>query len=456
MKKILAIFFALIVLALCAFMAGNLYLSARAGDYAISGELISGDAAAAEGLVFTERAEAMTGHLRWESEYDAANFSSSTEAGWSFERRDQSPDGEPAFSLSGFGVTVVGYGVGDSFIGGNEVQKAIFDELHAGIGESGSAGGDFLLNDYAGYWPAEVYVSNVVGMSSPVADILRVPFEREQWVHARLTVEPNDGWEFEISPVTEPVAGWADVRSVCAGGWLYYICAAYHDDGSLMNAGLMPGGSWGLYRMRCMEARGGWELDWDSAELVLPVDGFKSIWLEAMDDARLLLVSVEDGAVFAHTLNAESGELIQRLEIFPETGEYGGASDVYCFTAEGGVVFEFNGAAAAYLDDGETLTPALYVPDTLADTRPGFVQPEQYVYCELADCALINGRFAALYEANIQGNDEPGQPYYGYILTVSDETGVLCAEWLETPFSEMVSRYTTSYYTSCELGEAIT
>lgn len=119
------------------------------------------------------------------------------------------------------------------------------------------------------------------------------------------------------------------------------------------------------------------------------------------DGSRLLVFTVERGAVWLTVLDAASGEQTQRFELFP-AAMLGGIGvepcfddgAMQCFLTEGRAVFVLGGRAAAALNYADGLYELCFTADTLAGADCGVAYGLDCVFdgermAVLTDCGKV-------------------------------------------------------------------
>lgn len=200
-------------------------------------------------------------------------------------------------------------------------------------------------------------------------------------------------------------------------GYMYFSFAVTGADGSHPDGSGLPGGGWSIWRFPCTayltpeETGSRWWLsgqfragaDTGALESVcLLPDGWEDVTLDlSYDGSRLLVFTVERGAVWLTVLDAASGEQTQRFELFP-AAMLGGIGvepcfddgAIQCFLTEGRAVFVLGGRAAAALNYADGLYELCFTADALAGADCGVAYGLDCVFdgkrmAVLTDCGKV-------------------------------------------------------------------
>ena len=442
-----AIAFLLIFALICGafgFMSADLSASAR--DYALEGELLAGSREAAEGIAL-EYAQWLHGCLVWRTAYDLGSGGQTLDFAWwpSLEEPETRPfelEAEDVFDRFAVGP-------------GSEYSPAIAG-LVDGFLESGKLSEEYVLNDYVDCVPVVfsllvpdegggAWVRTQQALSElffvPLPENIRVRFERDEGsgfydykyagrgLTARASSVETAGYIYFTFSVRESLSGENELR---------------FEGGPLLDGSHLPGGGWGLWRVKLE----GEELAFESLEQVLSLGTDWQDAVLALDGERPLLLTLADGCVTLRALDAESGAVTDEFTLFEgfEPSWDGLAElEVQSFP-EGIAVADRDGAAATLLRSGEGYT-GLRLWDSQAEyderSRLLGLGPEGSFYAYERRYRLFGERLAVLELTDIySGSNRQAQGLL--LLYVYDpEDGLIFAERLSSPLSG-VSQYVGS------------
>lgn len=460
MKGRAVAFFLIFVLALGFFCAGGGLLWARRNGLALSGELALGERGGAEGAKLALRA-ALEGHLVWDAEYSPATGSTESAARWQLAREDlYEPDDSPTLSLASMSYVCSWAGsLPESLAGASDDPangrflsywlEPAYQRFLADARASGLRDREYPLGDFSDRVPLGAFASGGVSGTEALAERFRLPAEgltlRVDCVQnpANDTIQLN----FSIPGLEEHCA------SVYApSGWLYFSFDM-RSEGERLSGELLPGGGWGVWRVRCTPESGAdtsserWWMSEDIDYTCEPdtlerVCAFSGDWeLHALrlsgDGGRVLLTGVRDGALSLRALDAVTGETLQDLPLGVEGGYVEGIYD-----GEGWAVFQiYAGREASLLccgEDAGRYTPRMTAPLALPG-RPESLRelPEDYFSWSVTDARFDGERLCVLYE--ISCAPDWGSTLW-YVLSVFDEDGAVYTEWLPSlPFASLWS-----------------
>ena len=352
-----AIAFLLIFALICGafgFMSAD--LSASAKDYALEGELLAGSREAAEGIAL-EYAQWLHGCLVWRTAYDLGSGGQTLDFAWwpSLEEPEARPfelEAEDVFDRFAVGP-------------GSEYSPAVAG-LVDGFLESGKLSEEYVLNDYVDCVPVvfRLLVPDEGGgawvrTQQALSELFFVPLPE----NIRVRFERDEGSSF----YDHKYAGsglTARASSVEAAGYIYFTFSVREslsgenelrfEGGPLLDGSHLPGGGWGLWRVKLE----GEELALESLEQVLSLGTDWQDAVLALDGERPLLLTLADGRVTLRALDAESGAVTDEFTLFEgfEPSWDGLAElEVQSFP-EGIAVADRDGAAATLLRSGEGYT----------------------------------------------------------------------------------------------------
>lgn len=439
-----AIAFLLIFALICGvfgFMSAD--LSASAKDYALEGELLAGSREAAEGIAL-EYTEWLHGILAWRTAYDLGSGGQTLDFSWwpSLEEPEARPfelEAEDVFDRFAVGP-------------GSEYSPAVAGLVDSFLA-SGKLSEEYVLNDYVDCVPVVfsllvpdegggAWVRTQQALSElffvPLPENVRVRFERDEnssfydhkyagrGLTARASSVETAGYIYFTFSVRESLSGENELR---------------FEGGPLLDGSHLPGGGWGLWRVKLE----GEELALESLEQVLSLGTDWQDAVLALDGERPLLLTLADGRVTLRALDAESGAVTDEFTLFEgfEPSWDGLAElEVQSFP-EGIAVADRDGAAATLLRSGEGYTGLrLWDSQVESDERSRLLGlgPEDGFYAGGRQYRLFGERLAVLELTDIySGSNRQAQGLL--LLYVYDpEDGLIFAERLSSPLAD-VSQY---------------
>ena len=340
--------FALTALALVLCVGLNVYLSAEQSKLAYTGEVLYGSREEAEGVSIAMHA-VNSRHQHLNTTYYPVSGENDSEGHWSLATYKWEYGGiEPALS-----ITTAGINIGFSWSGG-EVER-IFEDLEgwqremaeyarARIdGESGRWSGKLLLNDYVDSLPVHLFARCVKGDSTDpenpwanvdVDELFCVPIPGEVWMDVSLSLSTSDGYsegELDISPSNGRFVN-SDSYSVWASDeYMYFAALFYTEDENgenfeLLDGSHLPGGGWGIWRVRCASENGWFYGPTNTETLTADFDTLESVYTFpedwenvqlTMDESgeRLLLLSFQDGELYLTVIDVASGDVAQQTKL---------------------------------------------------------------------------------------------------------------------------------------------
>ena len=439
-----AIAFLLIFALICGafgFMSAD--LSASAKDYALEGELLAGSREAAEGIAL-EYAQWLHGCLVWRTAYDLGSGGQTLDFAWrpSLEEPETRPfelEAEDVFDRFAVGP-------------GSEYSPAVAG-LVDGFLASGKLSEEYVLNDYVDCVPVVfrllvpdegggAWVRTQRSLSElffvPLPENVRVRFERDEdssfydhkyagrGLTARASSVETAGYIYFTFSVRESLSGENELR---------------FEGGPLLDGSHLPGGGWGLWRVKLE----GEELALESLEQVLSLGTDWQDAVLALDGERPLLLTLADGRVTLRALDAESGAVTDEFTLFEGFEPiWDGLAELEVQSfPEGIAVADRDGAAATLLRSAEGYTGLrLWNSQVEPDERSRLLGlgPEDDFYAGGRQYRLFGERLAVLELTDIySGSNRQAQGLL--LLYVYDpEDGLIFAECLSSPLAD-VSQY---------------
>ena len=334
MKRVTAALLVLAVLAACFIGGASAYMDRRADNLEISGEALCGDAAAAEG--FTVNLDAVLGgHVVWASRYVPSTGERSTNHHWSWlDTELYERSNPPEVRLSGAwldsGASWSGTSNMDRLYDGQSIEDALYNSIKDEVEVGDTVSKTVLLNDYTDTLPLEFGASRIENDDEEqLKRVFRVPLEED--VPVRLTMtRRQDGGELYIDPdLGQYIPNSAS--AFAADGNIYSLMLLMDENGVQADASLLPGGSWGVYRIPCEFTAGepegvrwwtddpGVAAEPEGSELVFPLDAgctAANLFL-SYDGQYLQLVTCEGGEMYFTVIDITSGEALSREKMPP-------------------------------------------------------------------------------------------------------------------------------------------
>ena len=334
MKRVTAALLVLAVLAACFIGGASAYMDRRADDLEIRGGALCGDAAAAEG--FTVNLDAVLGgHVVWASRYVPSTGERSTNHRWSWSdtelyERSYPPEVRLSGAWLDSGVSWSGTSNMDRLYDGQSVEDALYNSIKDEVEVGDTVSKTVLLNDYTDTLPLEFSAFRIENDDEEqLKRVFRVPLEED--VPVRLTMTRwQDGGEFNIDADLGQYIP-SSASAFAADGNIYSLMLLMDENGVQADASLLPGGSWGVYRIPCEFTDGepegvrwwtddpGVAAEPDGSELVFPLDAgctAANLFL-SYDGQYLQLVTCEGGELYFTVIDITSGEALSREKLPP-------------------------------------------------------------------------------------------------------------------------------------------
>ena len=457
MRKQAAALALLAILMLGLFCGMSAHLSGKLNDFEINGEVLAGERAGAQGIeLVIERAPggSETSAPRLTAAYSPETASQSLAVSW-FPRREAAED---APGLSILPSHILGAGCADDETRSN-ISRGGTDFIDRAVDERAAGGeGSFELRvaDCADVLPLDFSASGGL-------DLVNLPDDAELSklfplpVPEELTLEIDYGaYPGGSSASISPDGGLCGCSSSALGsdGSMYLVFYVSYE-GERLDAGRLPGGSWGVYRIAGSESEGRLRLDLSEAENIYPLEGG---WEAARIAAgpggdELLLFTVEGGALWLTVIETATHTAVQRLELMSaaEAADCAGG-------LEGLVTAPLlrSGGLMALMPGGDTLVALRMDSGRCAESfalRLGSLPvPEEVVvsggvkqtYLEDVDVKLTGGRLAILEQLCYQhaGNDAFSSA--ATRLSVFENGEIIFCEWLTSPLDGQM-RYHNVY-----------
>ena len=334
MKRVTAALLVLAVLAACFIGGASAYMDRRADNLEISGEALCGDAAAAEG--FTVNLDAVLGgHVVWASRYVPSTGERSTNHHWSWlDTELYERSNPPEVRLSGAwldsGVSWSGTSNMDRLYDGQSVEDALYNSIKDEVEVGDTVSKTVLLNDYTDTLPLEFGASRIENDDEEqLKRVFRVPLEEDVPVRLTMTRRQDGGELYIDADLGQYIPNSAS--AFAADGNIYSLMLLMDENGVQADASLLPGGSWGVYRIPCEFTDGepegvrwwtddpGVAAEPEGSELVFPLDAgctAASLFL-SYDGQYLQLVTCEGGELYFTVIDITSGEALSREKMPP-------------------------------------------------------------------------------------------------------------------------------------------
>lgn len=327
MKRVTAALLVLAVLAACFIGGASAYMDRRADDLEISGEALCGDAAAAEG--FTVNLDAVLGgHVVWASRYVPSTGERSTNHHWSWlDTELYERSNPPEVRLSGAwldsGVSWSGTSNMDRLYDGQSIEDALYNSIKDEVEVGDTVSKTVLLNDYTDTLPLEFGASRIENDDEEqLKRVFRVPLEEDVPVRLTMTRRQDGGELYIDADLGQYIPNSAS--AFAADGNIYSLMLLMDENGVQADASLLPGGSWGVYRIPCEFTDGepegvrwwtddpGVAAEPEGSELVFPLDAgctAANLFL-SYDGQYLQLVTCEGGELYFTVIDITSGEAL--------------------------------------------------------------------------------------------------------------------------------------------------
>ena len=446
MRKQAAALSLIAILMLGLFCGISAHLSGKLNDFEINGEVLAGERAGAQGIeLVIERAPggSETSAPRLTAAYSPETASQSLAVSW-FPRREAAED---APGLSILPSHILGSGYADDETRSN-VSRGGTDFIDRAVDERAAGGeGSFELRvaDCADVLPLDFSASGGL-------DLVNLPDDAELSklfplpVPEELTLEIDYGsYPGGSSASISPDGGLRGYSSSALGadGSMYLVFYVSYE-GERLDAGRLPGGSWGVYRIAGSESEGRLRLDLSEAENIYPLEGgWEAARIAAGPEGEeLLLFTVEGGALWLTVIETATHTAVQRLELMSaaEAADCAGG-------LEGLVTAPLlrSGGLMALMPGGDTLVALRMDSGRCAESfvlRLGSLPvPEEVVvsggvkqtYLEDVDVKLAGGRVAVLERLYYQHAGSYAFSSTATRLSVFENGEIIFCEWLTSP-----------------------
>ena len=445
------------ILMLGLFCGMSAHLSGNLNDFEINGEVLAGERAGSQGIeLVIERAPggSETSAPRLTAAYSPETASQSLAVSW-FPRREAAED---APGLSILPSHILGSGYADDETRSN-VSRGGTDCIDRAVDERAAGGeGSFELRvaDCADVLPLDFSASGGL-------DLVNLPDDAELSklfplpVPEELTLEIDYGaYPGGSSASISPDGGLCGCSSSALGsdGSMYLVFYVSYE-GERLDAGRLPGGSWGVYRIAGSESEGRLRLDLSEAENIYPLEGgWEAARIAAGPEGEeLLLFTVEGGALWLTVIETATHTAVQRLELMSaaEAADCAGG-------LEGLVTAPLlrSGGLMALMPGGDTLVALRMDSGRCAGSfalRLGSLPvPEEVVvsggvkqtYLEDVDVKLAGGRVAVLERLYYQHAGSYAFSSAATRLSVFENGEIIFCEWLTSPLDGQM-RYHNVY-----------
>lgn len=456
MRKQAAALALLTILMLGLFCGMSAHLNGNLNDFEINGEVLAGGRAGAQGIeLVIERAPggSETSAPRLTAAYSPETASQSLAVSW-FPRREAA-EGAPGLSI--LPSHILGAGCADDETlsetsrGGTDFIDRAVDERAAG----GEGSFELRVADCADVLPLDFSASGGL-------DLVNLPDDAE--LSKLFPLPVPEELTLEIDYGAYPGGSSASISP--DGGLLGYSSSALGSDGSMylvfyvsyegerLDAGRLPGGSWGVYRIAGSESEGRLRLDLSEAENIYPLEGgWEAARIAAGPEGEeLLLFTVEGGALWLTVIETATHTAVQRLELMSAAE----AAELGCADALESIVTARllrSGGLTALMPGGDTLVALRMDSGRCAESfvlRLGSLPvPEEVVvsggvkhtYTEDVDVKLTGGRLAILEQLCYQhaGNDAFSSA--ATRLSVFENGEIIFCEWLTNPLDGQMRYY---------------
>lgn len=446
MRKQAAALSLIAILMLGLFCGMSAHLSGKLNDFEINGKVLAGERAGAQGIeLVIERAPggSETSAPRLTAAYSPETASQSLAISW-FPRREAAED---APGLSILPSHILGSGYADDETRSN-VSRGGTDFIDRAVDERAAGGeGSFELRvaDCADVLPLDFSASGGL-------DLVNLPDDAELSklfplpVPEELTLEIDYGsYPGGSSASISPDGGLCGCSSSALGsdGSMYLVFYVSYE-GERLDAGRLPGGSWGVYRIAGSESEGRLRLDLSEAENIYPLEGgWEAARIAAGPEGEeLLLFTVEGGALWLTVIETATHTAVQRLELMSaaEAADCAGG-------LEGLVTAPLlrSGGLMALMPGGDTLVALRMDSGRCAGSfalRLGSLPvPEEVVvsggvkqtYLEDVDVKLAGGRVAVLERLYYQHAGSYAFSSTATRLSVFENGEIIFCEWLTSP-----------------------
>ena len=457
MRKQAAALSLITALMLGLFCGMSAHLSGKLNDFEINGKILAGGRAGAQGIeLVIERAPGgvETSAPRLTAAYSPETASQSLAVSW-FPRREAAED---APGLSILPSHILGSGYADDETRSN-VSRGGTDFIDRAVDERAAGGeGSFELRvaDCADVLPLDFSASGGL-------DLVNLPDDAELSklfplpVPEELTLEIDYGaYPGGSSASISPDGGLCGCSSSALGsdGSMYLVFYVSYE-GERLDAGRLPGGSWGVYRIAGSKSEGRLRLDFSEAENIYPLEGgWEAARIAAGPEGdELLLFTVEGGALWLTVIETATHTAVQRLELMSaaEAADCAGG-------LEGLVTAPLlrSGGLMTLMPGGDTLVALRMDSGRCAESfvlRLGSLPvPEEVVvsggvkqtYLEDVDVKLAGGRVAVLERLYYQHAGSYAFSSAATRLSVFENGEIIFCEWLTNPLDGQM-RYHNVY-----------
>ena len=449
------------ILMLGLFCGMSAHLSGNLNDFEINGEVLAGERAGARGIeLVIERAPggSETSAPRLTAAYSPETASQSLSVSW-FPRREETEEA-PGLSILPSHILGAGYADDETL---SETCRGGTDFIDRAPGVSGSF--ELRVADYTDLLPLDLSASGGL-------DLVNLPDDAE--LSGLFPLPVPEELTLEIDYGSYPGGSSASISP--DGGLLGYSSSALGADGSMylvfyvsyegerLDAGRLPGGSWGVYRIAGSKSEGRLRLDLSEAENIYPLEGgWEAARIAAGPEGEeLLLFTVEGGALWLTVIETATHTAVQRLELFSaeEAAELGCADGLESLAA---APLLRSGGLMALVPGGDTLLALRMDSGRCAESfalRLGSLPvPEEVVvsggvkhtYVEDVDVKLAGGRLAILEQLCYQRVGSGAFSSAATRLSVFENGEMLFCEWLTNPLDGQMRYY--NVYRSDRLGQ---
>ena len=446
MRKQAAALSLITILMLGLFCGMSAHLSGKLNDFEINGKVLAGERAGAQGIeLVIERAPggSETSAPRLTAAYSPETASQSLAVSW-FPRREAAEDA-PGLSILPSHILGAGYADDETRSnvsrGGTAFIDRAVDERAAG----GEGSFELRVADCADVLPLDFSASGGL-------DLVNLPDDAELSklfplpVPEGLTLEIDYGaYPGGSSASISPDGGLCGCSSSALGsdGSMYLVFYVSYE-GERLDAGRLPGGSWGVYRIAGSESEGRLRLDLSEAENIYPLEGgWEAARIAAGPEGEeLLLFTVEGGALWLTVIETATHTAVQRLELMSaaEAADCAGGLESLV-TAP----LLRSGGLMALMPGGDTLVALRMDSGRCAESfalRLGSLPvPEEVVvsggvkqtYLEDVDVKLAGGRVAVLERLYYQHAGSYAFSSTATRLSVFENGEIIFCEWLTSP-----------------------
>ena len=444
-------FFALFILAFCAFCVTSGLFAAAQSHPDISAQLLCGDPAALEG--FTLRQDgSIYGHLSIDVEYDAGSGETNAETRFHLADRYQSRSDTDPLLIAGAAAELYFRWDADEAAPVEDFPRwslGIYEALSAELDASGERFGtverELRCADYMDAMPL-AFVSalpgagpsggafSVDGFAVPLMgdETVTASLSRDPYGAARFTVEGGEGPEYNVNG-----------GSISGDGCVYLLINGMDSGGRSCSPEHMPGGSWGVYRI---PVEGG-TLDFGGAVNILPIaEGeYGSAAIARGHDGLGLLLGADGGALRLSAFD-EGGRIGGEIELLGAGDALAKAYPLAAASAGSGDVIAGDGFLA--VQAGELILMAEYSGGAYSPLEPldlgSLPSPGgaelDFSFLDGADAdgcymARSGERFALLEAGYFRPEGESSYDAGGRYLRLSvfERGECLCCEWLTSP-----------------------